>query len=86
MGMVGGFEFVPGIHGTVVDKCGGELDGAEVAVNALALAIVDVQLENGLFRGDITVPFVLEMPGRYVWGREIMWWDLEGKGERQRES
>ena len=42
--MISGFEFVPGIDGTVVDKCGRELDGAEVTVDALALAIVDVKL------------------------------------------
>jgi len=58
MRMIRRFEFVPGIDGTVMDKCRRELDGAEVTANALAFAIVDVKLENGLLRSDIAVPFV----------------------------
>jgi hypothetical protein len=63
MRVICGFEFVPGVDGMVVDKCGCELDGAEVTINALAFAVVDVELENGLFRSDIAVPFAGGMAG-----------------------
>jgi hypothetical protein len=49
MGVICGLEFVPGVDGLVVDKCGCKLDGAEVTVNAVAFAIVDIELENRLF-------------------------------------
>ena len=53
MGMIRGFEFVPSVDGMVVDECGGELDGAEVTIDAVAFAVVNVELENGMFRSDI---------------------------------
>jgi len=62
MRMIRGFELVPGINGMVVDKGGGEFDGTEVTINALAFAVVDVKLENGLLRSDIADPF-WGMPG-----------------------
>ena len=56
MRVIGGFEFVPGVDGMVMDKCGSELDSTEVTINALAFAVVDVELENGMLRSDIAVP------------------------------
>jgi len=57
MCVICGFELVPGVNGVVVDKCGGELDGAEVTIKAVAFAVVYVELENGMLRSDIAVPF-----------------------------
>ena len=64
MGVICGFEFVPGVDGMVVDKCRCKFDGAEVTVDAVAFAVVDVELENGLFGSDIAVPFAGRVPGR----------------------
>lgn len=49
MGVICGFEFVPSVDGMVVDKCRCELNGAKVTANAVAFAVVDIELENGLF-------------------------------------
>ena len=63
MGVICGFELVPGIDGVVVDKCGCKFDGAKVTVNAVAFAIIDVELEDGVFRSDIAVPLAGGMTG-----------------------
>lgn len=64
MGVICGFQFVPGVDGMVVDKCRCKFDGAEVTIDAVAFAVVDVELENRMLRSDIAVPFAGGVPGR----------------------
>jgi hypothetical protein len=46
MGVIGRLEFVPGVDGVVMDEYGGELDSAEVTIDTVAFAVVNVELEE----------------------------------------
>ena len=82
MGVIHGYELVPGVDGMVVDKCRCNFDGAEVTVDAVAFAVVDVELENGLFGSDIAVPFAGGYRDDRIWADKS--WEVEWKkGQRQ---